>query len=106
MNGSELVVEGLNGMERAAVLIAGMLFLSLLIERLLEIAKSYYDYLEAKHGWDEFWNLRFCPKTSMTTRCSGTRPGPIGKRCQTQGGKLSGRTRFATVSSEDPTNAH
>lgn len=56
MNGSEQALVNLNGVEPAVVLLAGMLFLSLVIERLLEIIKSYYGYLEGKHGWYAWWN--------------------------------------------------
>lgn len=56
MNGSEQMAFNLNGAEPAVVLLAGMLFLSLIIERLLEISKSYYCYLEGKHGWYTWWN--------------------------------------------------
>lgn len=56
MNGSEQIAFNLNGAEPAIVLLAGMLFLSLVIERLLEIIKSYYSYLEGRHGWYVWWN--------------------------------------------------
>lgn len=56
MNGSEQMAFSLSGAEPAVVLLAGMLFLSLVIERLLEIIKSYYSYLEGKHGWYVWWN--------------------------------------------------
>lgn len=56
MNGSEQMAFNLNGAEPAIVLLAGMLFLSLVIERLLEIINSYYSYLEGKHGWYAWWN--------------------------------------------------
>lgn len=46
----------LQGMEPAIILLAGMLFLSLVIERLLEIIKCYYSYLEGKHNWYAWWN--------------------------------------------------
>ena len=46
----------LHGTNAAVVLIAGVIFVSLLIERLLEVIKSFYDYLEGKHHWHIFWN--------------------------------------------------
>ena len=46
----------LQGTNSAVILIAGVIFISLLIERLLEVLKSYYDYLEGKHNWHRFWN--------------------------------------------------
>lgn len=47
---------GLTGTEPAIVLTAGVLFLSLVIERLLEILKAIYDVYEAKLDGHVFWN--------------------------------------------------
>lgn len=46
------------GIDYAVVLLAGALFVSLIIERMLEILKSIYDVLEAHFGWYTFWNQR------------------------------------------------
>ena len=48
----------LEGTNSAVILIAGVIFISLLIERILEVIKSYYDYLEGKHNWHHFWNKK------------------------------------------------
>lgn len=40
------------------VLFALVLSLSLLIERLFEIFKGIYDFLDSRFNWDQFWNKR------------------------------------------------
>ena len=46
----------MSGSEQSIILISGVLFISLIIERLLEILKSVFDYMEVKYGWHQFWN--------------------------------------------------
>jgi len=48
----------MSGFEPAIVLIASAFFLSLVIERLLEILKSLYDVLEGKYDGYKFWNAK------------------------------------------------
>lgn len=57
MNGEEQVAVAMTGVQPAIILLAGVIFVSLIIERLLEILKAWYDYLEAKHNWYNFWNI-------------------------------------------------
>jgi hypothetical protein len=42
----------------ALILLSSAIVFSLIIERLLEIVKSLYDYMESKHDWTRFWNRR------------------------------------------------
>ncbi len=46
------------GADAALLLLAASIFISLIIERLLEILKSIYDVLEAKYNWHHWWNRR------------------------------------------------
>ena len=46
----------MDGSGSALILLTGAIFISLVIERLLEILKSLFDVLEAKHNWHIFWN--------------------------------------------------
>lgn len=47
---------GLSGFDSALILITAALFFSLLIERLVELIKAVYDYLEVTTGWSDHWN--------------------------------------------------
>ena len=42
----------------ALIMLTAAIFFALIIERLLEIAKSIYDYIEAKEDFSGFWNRR------------------------------------------------
>lgn len=42
----------------ALIMLTAAIFFALIIERLLEIAKSIYDYIEAKKDFSGFWNRR------------------------------------------------
>jgi hypothetical protein len=42
----------------ALILLSASIFFALIIERLLEIIKSVYDFIEAKYDWTDFWNQR------------------------------------------------
>ena len=42
----------------AIILLASAILFSLIIERLLEVIKAGYDYLESKNNWVEYWNKR------------------------------------------------
>ena len=42
----------------ALILLTAALFFSLIIERILEIAKCIFDYIEAKYDFSDFWNRR------------------------------------------------
>jgi hypothetical protein len=42
----------------ALIMLTAAIFFALIIERLLEIAKSIYDYIEAKKDFGGFWNRR------------------------------------------------
>ncbi|MBL33956.1 MAG: hypothetical protein CMI03_16005 [Oceanospirillaceae bacterium] len=44
--------------DSALIMLAGALFFSMLIERLLQIIKAVYDFLEVHYGWGEHWNRR------------------------------------------------
>ncbi|WP_317929667.1 hypothetical protein [Halioxenophilus sp. WMMB6] len=46
----------MDGSNAALLLLAGAIFISLIIERFLEIVKSCYDVLEAKYNFYKFWN--------------------------------------------------
>ncbi|MEK6749595.1 MAG: hypothetical protein AABY83_10360 [Pseudomonadota bacterium] len=46
----------MNITDRALLLLTAALFFSLVIERILEIMKSAYDFLEAKNGWGDYWD--------------------------------------------------
>ncbi len=42
----------------ALIMLTAAIFFALIIERLLEIAKSIYDFIEAKKDFSSFWNQR------------------------------------------------
>lgn len=48
----------MNETDAALVMLTAAIFFALIIERLLEIAKCIYDYVEARNDWSEFWNRR------------------------------------------------
>ena len=48
----------MNETDAALVMLTAAIFFALIIERLLEIAKCIYDYVEACNDWSDFWNRR------------------------------------------------
>jgi len=44
--------------DSALILLAAAIFFSLLIERLLQILKATYDFLDVNYGWERHWNAR------------------------------------------------
>ncbi len=48
----------MNDADTALILLTAAIFFSLVIERLLEIAKTIYNYIEVRNGLSDFWNRR------------------------------------------------
>jgi hypothetical protein len=69
------------GTDGALLLLTGSIFLSLVIERLLEIVKGIYDVFEAKLDGAAFWNRRAAKLQSQlhyTLRAFGSDTPPTG----------------------------
>jgi len=48
----------MNDANAALIMLTAAIFFALIIERILEVTKCVYDYLEARKNWGEFWNRR------------------------------------------------